>query len=65
MNDFSSSIVYCYIVYFQLVLARKNKFTIFFAFTSHKVFKLVCADIGEFGMSIYHVLYDMYGLIHD
>ena len=34
------SIVYCYIVYFLLVLARKSKCTIFFALTSHKVFKV-------------------------
>ena len=34
------SIVYCYIVYFLLVLARKSLFTIFFVFTSHKVFKI-------------------------
>ena len=37
INDFFS-IVYCYIVYFLLVLARKSKFTIL-AFTSHKPFK--------------------------
>ena len=38
INDFFS-IVYCYIVYFLLVLARKSKLTIF-AFTSHKVFNV-------------------------
>ena len=48
-KDTNLQLLFCYIVYFLLVLARKSQYMIFFPFTLHKVFNsFICIVIFIF-----------------